>query len=223
MNSMLVRKLVSRPAFRGAPGWRRWLVAICFCAAISAGSARAQEQVYTLDPVQTQVDYTLPDLLHAVHGTFRLKQGNIRFDPATGAAGGSIVVDAATGDSGSKGRDRRMHEKILETSKYPEITFNPTHIDGQVATQGASQVQVHGSFGLHGEQHEITVPASITASGDQLTASVHFVVPYVKWGLKNPSTLILRVGSNVNIDLHAVGRISAAMPAVSKSSPNTSH
>jgi len=44
-------------------------------------------------------------------------------------------------------------------------------------------------------------------AGDQLTANTSFTVPYVGWGLKNPSTLFLRVNDTVDIAIHAVGQI----------------
>ena len=40
-----------------------------------------------------------------------------------------------------------------------------------------------------------------------LDVTTHFSVPYVRWGMKNPSTLFLRVGDTVSIDVHAAGRI----------------
>jgi hypothetical protein len=40
-----------------------------------------------------------------------------------------------------------------------------------------------------------------------MTASTHFMIPYVDWGLKNPGGLLLRVGNQVQIDLKTVGRI----------------
>ena len=38
------------------------------------------------------------------------------------------------------------------------------------------------------------------------TAKIHFTIPYVKWGLKNPSTLFLRVSDKVDIDIAAYTR-----------------
>jgi len=40
--------------------------------------------------------------------------------------------------------------------------------------------------------------------------TTHFVVPYAKWGMKNPSVLFLRVGDSVDVAFHAAGRVAAA-------------
>jgi hypothetical protein len=47
-------------------------------------------------------------------------------------------------------------------------------------------------------------------TGPQVTAGAHFAVPYQKWGLKNPSTFILRVKDTVEIDVEATGHLAAA-------------
>jgi hypothetical protein len=52
-------------------------------------------------------------------------------------------------------------------------------------------------------------------SADHWAATVHFTVPYAKWGMKNPSTLFLRVNDSVEIDLMAAGTV--AKPSVAKS------
>ena len=49
------------------------------------------------------------------------------------------------------------------------------------------------------------MPAEVEMSADRWTTTVHFTVPYAKWGMKNPSTLFLRVNDSVEIELVAAG------------------
>jgi polyisoprenoid-binding protein YceI len=177
---------------------------ILFSALLVSAGLFAQETTLQMDPADTHVEYTLGDVLHTVHGTFALKRANIRFDTATGKASGEMVVDAASGSSGNSSRDHRMHKDILESASYPEIVFRPTRVEGRVAPQGASQVAVHGTFSIHGMDHEITMPVEVEASGGGYKLLAHFPVPYVKWGMKNPSNLFLRVSSQVDIAIHTV-------------------
>jgi polyisoprenoid-binding protein YceI len=160
-----------------------------------------------LDPAQTSVSFTLGDVLHTVHGTFRLKHGALQLDPSSGKLSGEIVVDAKSGESGSGARDRKMHREVLESEKYPEVSFRPDRVEGAVASQGKSSVKVHGMFSIHGVDREIMVPAEVEMSADHWTATVHFTVPYEKWGMKNPSNLFLRVNDSVEIDLTAAGSV----------------
>jgi polyisoprenoid-binding protein YceI len=171
-----------------------------------AGLAAAQETAFHLDPAQSTVKFTVGDVLHTVHGTFKVKHGAWQLE-AGGKMSGEIVVDAASGDSGSGMRDRKMNKEVLETARYPEISFRPDRVDGSVADSGKASVMVHGIFSIHGMNREITVPASLETTGDQWTAFVHFTVPYEKWGMKNPSTLFLKVNDAVEIDLAAAGSL----------------
>jgi polyisoprenoid-binding protein YceI len=177
-----------------------------FVLTILACAAQAQA-VFDIDASQSHAAFTLGDALHTVHGKFNVKRGSIRFDPATGAASGEIVVDATSGDSGSGARDKRMHQNVLESKKFPEISFVPSKVRGTVAPSGESKVEIDGTFTVHGAGHPLTASAVVTASGDRLQAKVHFVVPYVSWGMKNPSNFLLKVGETVDIDLEATGRI----------------
>lgn len=190
------------------------------CAFAFAPTLRAQETVVTFDPAQTRVDFTLDATLHTVHGTFKLKSGEIRFDASTGKASGAVIVDAASGETGNGGRDRKMHREILESAKFPEIAFMPSQVKGtldlknfsQNGPQGTTQVEVSGTFRLHGQDHQMTLVVSIQpAAGGQLRASTKFSVPYIQWGLKNPSTFILRVSETVELDIHATARIGPAL------------
>jgi polyisoprenoid-binding protein YceI len=189
-------------------GYKDLRTVVCGIASFSIFiiSAAAQEQAFQLDPAQTSVKFTVGDVLHTVRGTFKLKHGSLQIDK-TGKIAGEIAVDAGSGDSGSGMRDRKMNKEVLESARYPEIDFRPDRFDGTVPNQGKSTVMVHGIFSIHGTDREITVPAQVEMDGDHWTASVHFTIPYAKWGMKNPSTLFLKVSDTVEIDLAAVGNV----------------
>lgn len=167
---------------------------------------------FQFSPANTTINFTLGDILHTVHGSFQLKRGNVEYDPATGAVSGDIVADATSGQSGNRSRDHRMHKEILESGKYSEIVFRPDKVEGALSNSGTSNVQVHGVFSIHGSDHELTVPVRVQVFPDHWIADSHFTVPYVKWGIKNPSTFFLRVSESVEIDVHASGAQPLAQP-----------
>jgi polyisoprenoid-binding protein YceI len=184
--------------------------AFLLCAALTflGLPASAQDRDFQVDPAQSSVKFTLGDVLHTVHGTFKVKHGDLQMD-SSGKMSGDIIVDAKSGESGSGMRDRKMHKEVLESERYPEIAFRPVQIEGPVPGSGKASVSVHGTFSIHGVDREITVPAQVDMDADHWTATVHFKVPYQKWGMKNPSTLFLKVSDSVDIDLVATGTVSS--------------
>ena len=181
------------------------LIVAAALAAQPAVTPVPHELVLQLEPGGSGADITLAGNLHTVEGTFRLKHGDIHFDPATGKASGEIVFDATSGKTGNGSRDNKMHKDVIESGRYPEIVFSPDRAEGTFATPGASTLQVHGMFTMHGAEHEVTFPVEVTFAGSAWTAKASFQVPYVRWGMKNPSKLFLRVDDTVQVQFHAAG------------------
>jgi polyisoprenoid-binding protein YceI len=173
--------------------------------ALLASSMLRAQQNLVIDPARSEVHFTLGDVLHTVHGTFHIQQGEVAFNRATGEASGSIVVDALSGQSGNSMRDGRMARDQLKAQSYKEVTFAPTHFTGEFKSSGDSSLTVHGVFTLLGVAHEIDVPMQVQVNGNQVHAVGKFTVPYVQWGLKDPSTLMLRVKKEVQIELSLMG------------------
>lgn len=163
--------------------------------------AFAAEQSLLLTPENTKIEWTLADPLHTVHGVFKLKRGTIKFDTETGKASGEVVVDVKSGESGSGARDSRMHGNVLESTKYPEAVFTPDRIEGKLAANGASTLKLHGSLQIHGAAHEITVAVEAKAGAGQLETAIAFDIPYVAWGMKDPSNFLLKVGKTVQMSI----------------------
>ncbi len=172
-----------------------------------AGPARAQETTVKFDPAKTTISWTLGDVLHTVHGTFQLTSGTITFNETTGAASGELVVSAASGDSGNGMRDRKMKKEILQVVKFPDVVFLPKKVIGHVAPEGNSVVNVEGIFRIHGIDHPLTLNVPVTVHGSQITMTTGFGVPYVAWGMKDPSTFVLRVEKVVQVSIQGAGEI----------------
>jgi polyisoprenoid-binding protein YceI len=186
----------------------RFLAPIALVLPLAAATGLpATEFTLDFDPAQAKVEITLPASLHTVHGTFRLKSGAVRFDPATGKASGLLVVDTASGLTGNSSRDEAMHKKVLESVRFPEITFAPDRAEGRLTPEGASDLKVHGMFKIHGVEHELVMPMHVQAAGEGLAADSTFEIPYVSWGMKNPSVLLLRVNDKVQVEIHATGHV----------------
>lgn len=162
---------------------------------------------YRVDPASSEVHFTLGASDGTVKGTFHVTSGEFTLDPATGAMTGTITVGAATGDSGNKKRDKNMTDKQLRAQTYPAVTFAPARFSGQVKDSGDSTGQVEGNFTLIGQPHPITVPMTVHMEGDRFTATGSFVIPYVSWGVKDPSWFVMKVEKEVKIDLKLAGTV----------------
>ena len=173
----------------------------------SAGILLGQTVTIHLDPAQTQIAWTLPDVLHTVHGTFQLSSGSITFNPKSGDASGLFIVNVNTGASGDNVRDNRMKKSILEAATHPNATFKPTHVSGAYNAAGASTLFVDGIFHLHGADHPLKLTFQVNTAGNTVAATTKFDLPYVAWGMHDPSTLFLRVDKSVQMEIDAKGTV----------------
>jgi polyisoprenoid-binding protein YceI len=171
--------------------------------ALPQAYAQAAPIDFKLEPATTAIHWTLNTTVHTVHGTFKLQKGTVHIDPATGEASGLIVIDAVSGESGDGARDKRMDSVVLETAKYPTITFRPTHVNGKVDLTTSGPVTIDGIMNIHGQDHPMQLSASLQPKDTTVASKIHFDVPYVAWGMKDPSVMLFRCDKKVVIDIDA--------------------
>ena len=185
----------------------RSFAVIAFAAAL-APAAFAQRQTFVVNPDGSQVKITLNTTHEVVNGTFHVQSGSIEFGQGAPDMTGSVVVLSGSGNTGNGSRDKKMNKDILKVDQYATVSFEPKTYSGTIANSGESNLQVTGIFTLLGTPHQITIPILVHVEGTAATAKAHFVVPYVKWGLKNPSFLVWKADDDVAIDLFLDGRLS---------------
>jgi len=182
--------------------------AVLALAVILAPAALAQHQTFVVDPNASEVKMTLNTTHEVVNGTFHIQSGFIEFDRSNPKMSGSVTVLAGSGKTGNDSRDKKMNKDILKVDQYTTVSFAPKTYSGTIAPSGESTIQVSGVFTLLGDPHDLTIPMQIHMDGSKATARAQFVVPYVQWGLKNPSFMFWKAENDVAIDLDLVGQVS---------------
>jgi polyisoprenoid-binding protein YceI len=176
-------------------------------ATLFAPALLAQHQTFTVNPDASKVAITLNTTHEVVHGAFQVQSGSIAFDRNRPQMSGSIVVLAGSGKTGNSMRDKKMDSDILHVDRFTTITFEPKSYTGVIAPSGDSTIQVSGLFTLLGTPHPITVPMLVHLEGGSATAKAHFTVPYVEWGVKNPSFMFWKADNDVAVDLDLTGKV----------------
>ena len=58
---------------------------------------------------------------------------------------------------------------------------------------------------MHGTEHEIVAAVHVEMAADRWKGTAKFDVPYIQWGIKDPSNWLLKVKPVVNVELDMVG------------------
>jgi len=182
--------------------WGVLAIALCL-----APTAFSQRMSVDFDPAATKINWSLAGTVHTIHGTFQLKQGHVDVNAANGDVAGELIVEADSGSSGEATRDKRMKKEVLETGRYPEIRLKVTRLEGAEPLKNESNVRVVGQFSIHGASHEVTIPLQIAISGTEFNGTGKFFLPFVDWGMKDPSNFLLKVNKTVEVELVAIGHV----------------
>jgi polyisoprenoid-binding protein YceI len=175
--------------------------ALTLAALLIASTGAPAELGLALTPEGTRLAFLLHASGHDVHGTLELREGTLHFDPTTATAAGRIVIDATSAETGNARRDRKMHGAVLESAKYPDFVFIPRTVVGTLAPEGASHVDLAGTLSIHGAEHDVTVPAEVRRDGAAVHATARIEIPYVAWGMKDPSILFAKVAKTVEVTI----------------------
>jgi polyisoprenoid-binding protein YceI len=182
--------------------------AVLALAVILGPAALAQHQTFAVNPDASEVKMKLNTTHEVVNGTFHIQSGSINFDRTASHISGIVIVAAGSGKTGNDSRDKKMNKDILKVDQFATVSFTPKAYNGTIAASGDSTIQLSGVFTLLGTAHDLTIPMQIHIDGSKATAKAQFVIPYVQWGLKNPSFMFWKAENDVAIDLNLVGQVS---------------
>jgi polyisoprenoid-binding protein YceI len=103
--------------------------------------------------------------------------------------------------------NKELDEIVLETAKYPEITFRSTGVKGEFKS-GRFEVKITGDITLHGVTRRVTIPATVSVEGDGLRARGEFDLDRSDFNVKATSAFhgMVRVRDELKFTFDIVGR-----------------
>lgn len=109
-----------------------------------------------------------------------------------------VIADASSFDSGIPQRDRDAL-KILETKKFPSISF----IAENIKTNGEN-LSVNGTLTFHGKSQKVTFKATQKMLGKQFKVKGVFSVKLTDYNLKPPGSFLLKTDDNIDLKFNLV-------------------
>ncbi len=83
--------------------------------------------------------------------------------------------------------ERAIREDVLETTRYPEITFFSTSVAVNQTADGAYSVKLTGDLSLHGVTRRQLIDAQMTVNEDSLRARGEFPLQQANYNIKTVS------------------------------------
>lgn len=182
--------------------------AVFALAVMLPSSVFSQHENFTVNPDASEVKMTLNTTHEVVYGIFHIQSGSVEFNRSAPKMSGLIVVLPGTGKTGNNNRDKKMRNDILKVDEFTTVTFAPKSYAGTITLSGDSAIHVSGVFTLLGTPHDLTIPMQIHLDGSKAVTKAHFIVPYIQWGLTDPSFMFWKAEHDVAIDLNLVGQVS---------------
>lgn len=162
-----------------------------------ADSSAAGPTIYEIKPAESEVSFTLGEILRgvptAVIGKTDQVAGQIALDfddPAT-AKVGTIQVNARTLLTDNNFRNKAIRNRILFTDAFEFITFEPTAVTGlpdSISEGDTVEFQITGDLTVRDRTNEVTFAVTATAvSPDRIEGTATTTVMRRNFNLQIPS------------------------------------
>jgi len=99
----------------------------------------------------------------------------------------SLKVIDKVSDSDRESIEKTMRDQVLETGKFPEITFKSTTIEVIKKSDNQFQGNIWGDLTLHGVTHNIFIKSQLTFEQKAVRARGEFSLKMTDYSIKPPS------------------------------------
>ena len=180
------------------------ICALLASAGLLAG-APAMAANWTIDPAASKLGFSGKQNGEAFAGHFGQFSGTVAFDPAKPEAGhADIVIDMASAGTGDTQRDEALPQaEWFDAKKFPQGHF----VASGFRSKGGDAYEATGRLSIRGVARDVTLPFTLTVSGDTAHARGHLELVRTAYGVgQGPWSSGQWVALEVGVDLDVVAR-----------------
>ena len=150
--------------------------------------ANGMELTYAVDTAESAVKWTGKKVTGKHNGQVKIKSGQLTVKDAT-VTGGTITLDMTsisnedltTAEDNAKLIGHLKSEDFFGVDKFPTATFTVKRID---AGKDKDDYVITGDLTIKGKSNEVSIPAKISQSDNQVTAKGTAVIDRTKWDIR---------------------------------------
>lgn len=119
------------------------------------------------------------------------------------------VLDKEVSEKDRAQITKAMHEEVIESAKYPQLTFKSVSITNvKPAGSGAQSFLLNGDLTLHGVTKRIAVPVTVTITPQQLRATGSYTLKQTDFGIKPYSAGLgaIKVKNEVTVNFSIIAK-----------------
>lgn len=143
-------------------------LALLFFLPLSAGA-----QTYQIDPAQSKVEWVGKKVTGQHNGTIQVKSGTVTLDNGKITQGQFVidmsslkVLDLQDPAANQKLTGHLKSDDFFSVTSFPESNFKIT----SAKSTGTNAAELTGDLTIKGKTHPLTIPVTLTLTGDQAAA-----------------------------------------------------
>ncbi len=149
-------------------------------------TATTESTTYTVDTEKSTVEWTGKKLAYGHTGVIQIKDGEVSVENGTLKAG-NFTIDMNTMDETTTASDEEKEQKLvghLKSDDFFKVGQFPT---SEFAITKVENGNISGNLTILDVTKEISFPAQVNVTDNELTANAEFTINRTDWGIKYAS------------------------------------
>lgn len=150
-------------------------------------TATTESATYTVDTQKSMVEWTGKKLAYGHTGTIQIKSGELSVEGGSVTAGNFVIDMNTINENDDSAANEEKEQKLVGHLKSDDFFSVEQYPTSEFAITKVEDNTVSGNLTIKGITKEISFPAQINVTDNELTANAEFTINRTDWDVKYAS------------------------------------